>query len=132
MPRVLPLPVPPQVPPVPVHELHGMPNGEPSAAIRARVVAAREVQKRRFAGMEGVHCNAQIRSRDLAAACGMSAADAELFRKEMRDLDLSARAYDRVMKVARTIADLAGSERVTFDHLYEASGYRTMDRRFWA
>ena len=121
-----------EVPPVTMQELSEMPNGESSATIRARVVAAREIQRRRFAGMDGVHCNAQIRSRDLAAFCGISAADAELFRKELRDLDLSARAYDRVLKVARTIADLAGSERVTFDHLYEASGFRAMDRRFWA
>ena len=121
-----------EVPPVSMKELSEMPNGETSAAIRARVVAAREIQRRRFAGMPGVHCNAQIKSRDLARFCGISSADAEMFRRELRDLDLSARAYDRVLKVARTIADLAGSEHVMFDHLYEASGFRAMDRRFWA
>jgi magnesium chelatase family protein len=113
-------------------ELADLPRGETSAAIRARVVAARERQRRRFADVPGVACNAEMRSRDLSRFCRLDA-DAQRFMKgRLRELDLSARAYDRVLKVARTIADLAGREDVPWEDVSEASGHRALDRSFWS
>ena len=120
------------LPPVPFRELISAPRGEPSSAIRARVVAARERQRRRFAGRPGIHCNADMRSRDLAEFCRLTAAGQERMRHLLLQLDLSARAYDRVLKVARTIADLAGSDDVTETHVLEASTWRELDRTYWA
>ena len=120
------------LPPVPFRELISAPRGEPSSAIRARVVAARERQRRRFAGRPGLHCNADMRSRDLAEFCRLTAAGQERMRHLLLQLDLSARAYDRVLKVARTVADLAGSDDVTETHVLEASTWRELDRTYWA
>ena len=108
-----------------------LPPGEPSAAIRARVLRARELQRRRFADMPGVHCNADIRARDLGRICRLDASAQAGLRAALVELDLSARAYDRVLKVARTIADLAGEEAVTEEHVFEASQYRALDRSYW-
>ena len=119
------------LPPVPFRDIVDLPYGEPSAAIRARVVAAREIQRRRFAGMQGIHCNADIRSRDLPRFCRLDSAAQEEMRLMLAQLDLSARAYDRVLKVARTIADLAGSECVLSEHVAEASTFRELDRNYW-
>jgi len=119
------------LPPVPFREIVDLPAGEPSAAIRARVVAAREIQKRRFAGLRGIHCNAEIPARDLPRFCRLDAAAQEEMRLMLAQLDLSARAYDRVLKVARTIADLAGSPNVTAEHVGEASTFRELDRTYW-
>ena len=119
------------LPPVPFREIVDLPAGEPSAAIRARVVAAREIQRRRFAGERGIHCNAEIPARDLPRFCRLDAAAQEGMRLMLAQLDLSARAYDRVLKVARTIADLAGSPNVTADHVGEASTFRELDRAYW-
>jgi len=116
---------------VPCDELADLPRGEPSSAIRARVVAARAVQRRRFAETPGVSCNAEMRSRDLARFCRLDDDAARFMKGRLRELDLSARAYDRVLKVARTIADLAGREEVTWEDVSEASGYRALDRSFW-
>ena len=112
-------------------ELADLPRGESSAAIRARVVAARERQRRRFAEIPGVTCNSEMRSRDLARFCRLDAEAQRFMKGRLRELDLSARAYDRVLKVARTIADLAGREDVTWEDVSEASGYRALDRSFW-
>ncbi len=120
-----------EVPPVPCRQLADLPSGESSAAIRARVLNAREMQRRRFAEMPGVHCNADIRARDLCRLCRLDSAAQERLRAALVELDLSARAYDRVLKVARTIADLAGAEAVTEEHVFEASQYRALDRSYW-
>ena len=116
--------------PVPLHELVDAPHGESSAAIRARVVAARARQAIRFADMPGVHCNAEMRSRDLPRFCRLDAAAQRRMRALLLELDLSARAYDRVLKVARTVADLAGSDEVAEDHVMQASGWRELDRAY--
>ena len=119
------------LPPVPLRELLDAPRGEPSATIRARVVAARERQTRRFAGMQGIHCNAEMRARDIADFCRLDHAGQERMRGLIQELDLSARAYDRVLKVARTIADLADSDDVRDEHVFEASRWRELDRTYW-
>ncbi len=119
------------LPPVACHELMDLPPGEPSKVIRARVIAARERQHARFAGIPGTYCNADMRSRDLARFCRLDAAAQDKMRFILQALDLSARAYDRVLKVARTIADLAGSDEVTDDHVAEACTYRELDRNYW-
>ena len=119
------------LPPVTTDELIDAPPGESSAAIRARVVAARERQLQRFKDAPGIVCNADMRSRDLTRYCQLDANAQNRMRMLISALDLSARAYDRVLKVARTIADLAGSETVTDDHVYEASTFRELDRAYW-
>lgn len=119
------------LPPVPFRELLDAPRGECSAAIRARVIAARERQTARFAGMPGIHCNADMRSRDLADFCRLDRAGQEKMRGLLLELDLSARAYDRVLKVARTVADLVDSADVKEEHVLEASTWRELDRTYW-
>ena len=119
------------LPPVPLSELLDAPRGEPSSAIRARVVAARERQAARFAGLPGVHCNADMRARDLADFCRLDRAGQDRMRGLVQALDLSARAYDRVLKVARTVADLADADDVLDEHVYEASRWRELDRAYW-
>ena len=120
------------LPPVSCRELMDLPPGEPSAAIRARVVAARRRQRERFAGLPGVHCNADMRAGDLGRFCRLDATAQSRMRLLLQTLDLSARAYDRVLKVARTIADLAGEETVADEHVAEASAYRELDRNYWS
>lgn len=101
---------------------------ESSASIRERVVAARERQRLRFAGQAGVHCNAQMSSRQVRLHCALDATGSELLKQAIARLGLSARSFDRILKVARTIADLAGSEGVRAPHVAEAIQYRTLDR----
>jgi len=119
------------LPPVSCHELIDLPPGEPSSAIRARVMAARARQRERFADVPGVFCNADMRSAELGRFCKLDAAAQKGMRLLLQALDLSARAYDRVLKVARTIADLAGADSVTEEHVAEASTYRELDRGYW-
>jgi magnesium chelatase family protein len=95
------------------------------------VVAARERQRCRFVGQPGIHCNADMRSRDLADFCRLTTAGQERMRHLLQQLDLSARAYDRVLKVARTVADLAGADDVSEEHVLEASTWRELDRAYW-
>ena len=116
------------VPPVSVEELADLPAGEPSSAIRARVVAARAIQRRRASDLPGVHCNAEIKSRDLPDICMLDREAQSELRKDLQKLGLSARAYDRVLRVARTIADLAGSARVESEHISEAINFRQLDQ----
>ena len=104
---------------------------EPSAAIRERVIRAREVQRERFREMPGVHTNAMMNTRMLRACCRLDADALGLLERAMERLGLSARAYDRILKVARTIADLEGSEGVAAAHVGEAIGYRSLDRESW-
>ncbi len=119
------------LPPVSYHELIDLPPGEPSTAIRKRVMHARQRQQARFAGIPGVYCNADMRSGDLGRFCRLDSTAQNRMRILLQTLDLSARAYDRVLKVARTIADLAGTDAVTDEHVAEASTYRELDRGYW-
>ena len=118
--------------PVPFAELSKMAPGEPSAAIRERVIAARKIQEERFKPYKGIHCNAQMTERMLHQFAEPDAASLDMLRMAMERLKLSARAYSRILKVARTIADLAGSEKVQSMHIAEAIGYRNLDRGDWA
>lgn len=106
--------------------------GEPSSAIRERVIAARKIQEERFKGVKGVHCNAQMTERMIHQYAEPDAKSLEILKLGMERLKLSARAYNRILKVARTIADLAGSEKVQSMHIAEAIGYRNLDRGDWA
>ncbi|MDE6311431.1 MAG: YifB family Mg chelatase-like AAA ATPase [Muribaculaceae bacterium] len=117
--------------PVDVDELAARPTGETSAQIRQRVVAAREIQSRRFAGERYTHCNAQMTPRHMAQYCTLDAAGEAMLKKAMVKYDMSARAFDRILKLARTIADLAGSPMIEARHIAEAIGYRTLDRGTW-
>ena len=124
---------------VPFKELSQMAPGEPSAVIRERVIKARNIQTARFSsltldegGGRGIHCNAQMTERMLHRFAEPDSASMEMLRMAMERLKLSARAYSRILKVARTIADLAGSDRVESVHIAEAIGYRNLDRGDWA
>ena len=114
-----------------VKELTNAPEGEPSANIRARVVAARERQRERFANCPGVHCNAQMSARQLQDLVHLDEAAQDALSMALDRLGLSARAYERVLKVARTIADLDGSDKVQRQHIAEAVSYRNLDRSTW-
>ena len=113
---------------VPARDLDALEPGEPSAAIRARVVAAREVQRERYRGLKGVVTNADARSRDLKDICRLTDAAADEVRRTMESLGLSARAYDRLLRVSRTIADLAGKREVDQECIMEAASYRQLDQ----
>ena len=117
---------------VPFAQLSQMKPGEPSANIRERVIAARKIQEERFKPFKGVHCNAMMTERMLHEFAEPDAASLDMLRMAMERLKLSARAYSRILKVARTIADLAGSENVQSMHIAEAIGYRNLDRGDWA
>jgi magnesium chelatase family protein len=121
-----------EVPPVKFREIAGDRTGETSAEIRARVVVARQRQHARFADKPKITCNARMGSRELKQFCQLDEATKELLQNAMADLNLSARAYDRILKVARTIADLAGAEKISSDHVSEAIQYRSLDRQLWA
>jgi magnesium chelatase family protein len=120
-----------EVPPVKFREITAERTGEDSAKIRERVIEARARQQKRFADRPKITCNARMGSRELKAHCEIDETTLELLKFAMGDLRLSARAYDRILKVARTIADLAGSERITSDHVSEAIQYRSLDRQLW-
>jgi magnesium chelatase family protein len=123
---------------VPFAQLSQMQPGEPSSAIRERVIRARQIQTERFStlpkqgGQGRVHCNAQMTEKMLHDYAEPDAASLDMLRMAMERLKLSARAYTRILKVARTIADLAGSEKVESMHIAEAIGYRSLDRGDWA
>jgi len=121
-----------EVPPVKFHEIAGDRTGETSAQVRERVVAARRRQHDRFKNKPKITCNARMGTRELKQYCELDEATKELLKNAMADLNLSARAYDRILKVARTIADLAGSETIQSDHISEAIQYRSLDRQLWA
>lgn len=120
-----------EITPVPFEDLSKSELGETSEAIRKRVIKARQIQEERFRKYKGIHCNAQMTSRLLHQYAEPDAEGASMLQVAMKRLDLSARAYDRILKVSRTIADLAGSELVKPEHIAEAIGYRTLDRGSW-
>jgi magnesium chelatase family protein len=120
-----------EVPQVKFREIAGEQNGENSAAIRERVVAARQRQQARFKSKPKITCNARMNTRELKQFCELSEQTKELLKFAMSDLNLSARAYDRILKVARTIADLAGAENIASEHVSEAIQYRSLDRQLW-
>lgn len=105
--------------------------GEASAQIRERVIVARKRQQERYAGRARVSCNARMGTKELKAHCALDDGTLDLLKMAMGDMNLSARAYDRILKVARTIADLAGSDVITSDHVGEAIQYRSLDRQIW-
>jgi magnesium chelatase family protein len=122
-----------EVPAVQYKELRGGSAAEGSAEIRARVMAARERQRLRFlkAG-EKIYANAQMTTRQIRVHCELGADAERLLERAMQQQGLTARAHDRILKVARTIADLEAAEHLTVAHLAEAIQYRTLDRSYWA
>src|SRR5262245_15594888 len=120
-----------EVPTVKFREITAEQTGEPSGAIRDRVIQARQRQLVRFRDKPKITCNARMGTRELRTHCALDEATMELLKFAMGDLKLSARAYDRVLKVARTIADLAGAEKLVGDHVSEAIQYRSLDRQLW-
>ena len=121
-----------EVTPVNFDELASERKSERSEVIRQRVIAARLMQEQRFEEHENIYCNAQMSPQMVRVICKISDAGQQLLKKAMEKLGLSARAYDRILKVARTIADLAQSEEIGLEHLAEAIHFRSLDRENWA
>lgn len=121
-----------EVVPVSYQELSGESSSEGSHEIRERVIATRLIQEKRFEGENGVHCNAQMSSKNIREFCKIDEAGSGLLKRAMDQLGLSARAYDRILKVARTIADIDRSKNIEANHLAEAIQYRSLDRSMWA
>lgn len=119
------------VAPVKIEDIHNRRPGEPSHVVRDRVNAARNVQTRRFAKRPGMFCNAQMTSADMKTYCALSPDCRRLLEQAMKGLNLSARAYDRILKVSRTIADLGGADHIEAEHISEAVQYRNLDRENW-
>jgi magnesium chelatase family protein len=120
-----------EVVPVPFRELSSLRAMEKSESIRERVIKARLIQEERFKNSKGIYCNAQITSKQLRIICKISEAGQTLLKTAMEKLSLSARAYDRILKVARTIADLDASPDIQNEHLAEAIQFRSLDRETW-
>jgi magnesium chelatase family protein len=120
-----------EVTPVPFAQLSTTKPGESSAAIRERVIKAREIQSKRFENWRGMYCNAQMNSKMLKEVCVLNTTSQNLLKTAMERLNLSARAFDRILKVSRTIADLAGSEEIRPEFVAEAIQYRSLDREGW-
>ena len=120
-----------EAPAVPFEELRSEERAEPSTAIRERVIRAREVQRARFSESGKVRLNARMGSQHVRKFCALDADAENLLRMAMDNLNLSARGHDRILKVSRTIADLAGCENISPEHISEAIQYRTLDRKLW-
>lgn len=121
-----------EVTPVSFSELSNQTKGESSADIRERVIKAREIQAIRYADQPGIYANAHMSSKQLREICIIGQVGENLLKKAMERLNLSARAYDRILKVSRTIADLAESDDIKPEYLAEAIHYRSLDREGWA
>ena len=121
------------VPAVKFNELRGrgVPQGDSSDVIRERVIRARKVQLARFGG-DGVYSNSAMSPKQIRTFCALDEQSEEMLEKAMLRQGLSARAHDRILKVARTIADLAGSETLKSEHISEAINYRSLDRNYWS
>ena len=120
-----------EITPLSFEEMSRTAPGESSAVIRERVIRARRIQDQRYSDEKGIHCNAQMTSRLLREYASLDGPCTEMLRTAMTRLQLSARAYDRILRVARTIADLAGSVHIGQEHVAEAIGYRNLDRSRW-
>ena len=120
-----------EITPLSFEEMSRTAPGESSAVIRERVIRARRIQEQRYSDEKGIHCNAQMNSRLLREYASLDGPCTEMLRAAMTRLQLSARAYDRILRVARTIADLAGSVHIGQEHVAEAIGYRNLDRSSW-
>jgi len=120
-----------EVTPVAYAQLASTSTAEPSTEIRNRVIAARSLQAERFQTVPGIYANAQMNANELKKICLLNEEGQTLLKKAMERLNLSARAYDRILKVARTIADLASSEKIMTEHIAEAIQYRNLDREGW-
>ena len=120
-----------EVPAVDFNDLSGQPSGDSSATIRDRVNTARQTQLHRFRNRERLFCNAHMASRDIRTFCRIDGKGEELLRMAITKLGLSARAYDRILKVARTIADLESDVDIQATHIGEAIQYRSLDRNLW-
>lgn len=120
-----------EVTPVPFEKLSDQQKAESSSHIRERVTLAREIQRQRFEPFEAIHYNAQMTTKQLRTFCGLDDDSLQLLRLAMQRLNLSARAYDRILKVSRTIADLDHSENIQSQHVAEAIQYRSLDREGW-
>jgi magnesium chelatase family protein len=121
-----------EVTPVAFSELSNRRSGEASSLIRNRVVGARKIQEDRYVLQNGIYCNAQMNSKSLKEVCRIDDAGLTMLKTAMQKLNLSARAYDRILKVSRTIADLEQSIEIRPEHLAEAIQYRSLDREGWA
>jgi magnesium chelatase family protein len=120
-----------EVIPVPYKELSDIRQSEPSEVIRRRVISCRQIQEKRFEGVKGVYCNAQMSSHHLRKFCRLDESGHLILKNAMDKLGLSARAFDRILKLARTITDLEGSAEIRSEHLSEAINYRSLDRENW-
>ena len=120
-----------EVTPVPFKDLAESPPGEKSSAVRKRVIQARKVQEKRFAEQENIYNNSQMSAKNIDQFCHLDESGRNLLKTAMDKLSLSARAYDRIIKVSRTIADLEGAENIGTEHLAEAIQYRSLDRESW-
>jgi magnesium chelatase family protein len=120
-----------EVPQVKFREISSEHNGESSAQIRDRVMAARQRQQKRFASKPKITCNARMGTKEIKEHCGLADTTKELLQQAMAEYNLSARAYDRILKVARTIADLASVDAISTDHVSEAIQLRSLDRQLW-
>jgi magnesium chelatase family protein len=120
-----------EVPAVKYKELSSKDSGERSDTVRERVMKAREIQRKRFVGRKGLYSNADMQSKDIKEFCRIDEAGEELLKMAITKLGLSARAYDRILKVARTIADLGGFADIKPEHISEAIQYRNLDRNLW-
>ena len=120
-----------EVTPVAFDELSSKQHNEKSDVIRNRVIVARKIQEERYESFNEIYCNAQINSKLLKEFCAIDDSSKKLLKTAMDKLNLSARAYDRILKVGRTIADLASSEKIQTEHLAEAIQFRSLDREHW-
>ena len=120
-----------EVPSIRYQELASLEKGEPSFDIRKRASGARKVQQARFHGRKKVHTNADMTPKDLQKYCRLRPDAQDLLKMAITELNFSARAYDRILKVSRTIADLDSSEEIKSEHVSEAIQYRTLDRQLW-
>ena len=121
-----------EITPVPFSDISKAEQGEKSETIRQRVIYARQIQEVRFKDSKLIHCNAQMTERMIHKYAEPDEQGIQMLKVAMQRLSLSARAYNRILKVSRTIADLAGSEKVSVEHLAEAISYRNLDRGDWA
>jgi len=120
-----------EVPAVKYKDLARKDGNEHSNTIRQRVIVAREIQIRRFAGKKGMYCNSDMESKDIQEFCAINTPGEDLLKMAITKLGLSARAYDRILKVSRTIADLFSSSDIRPEHISEAIQYRSLDRNMW-